>query len=82
MRDQTDFNTRIKAINKAAAKSGVKRRTIKRRFGERLITPLMLACCLMGGLTAYWEFKDRPTDTPFEMAGDIGNIVMKYFNTI
>lgn len=82
MRAQTDFNTRIKTINKSAQKNGVMRRTTKRRLGERLVTPLMLLCCLMGGLTAYWDYKDRPTETPFEMAGDIREIVMNYLNTI
>ena len=82
MRHQTDFTARIATINKTAAKNGIMRRTSKRRLGDRLVTPVMLACCLAGGVTVAWDMQDRPTDTPLEYAGDLTAMVMTYINTI
>lgn len=78
---QTDFSTRIKHINKNAKKNRVRTKST-RRVTERFVTPLMLLCCMTGGLTAYWDYKDRPTDTPFEMAGEVSTLLMSYFVTI
>lgn len=82
MRDQTDFATRITGINKTARKNGVGKRRMKKRLGERLVTPILLSLCMTGGVVMAWEMHDRPTDTPFEYAGTLTSIFLDYINTI
>jgi len=82
MRDQTDFSTRIKSINKSAQKNGVGQCRMKRRLTERLVMPAMLSLCMIGGVVAAWDLHDRPTDTPFEYASDLTAMVLGYITTI
>lgn len=82
MRDQTDFASRINGINKTARKNGVGQRRMKKRLGERLVTPLLMCVCLTGGVVMAWDMHDRPTDTPFEYASELTAKLLGYINTI
>lgn len=82
MSNEAIFAARVNRINKAS--HGIRRAKTPsaRRLGERLLTPIMLVCCLTGGLTAVWDGMDRPTDTPLALAGDLTSQLISYFGTI
>ncbi len=79
MKSQTDFSTRIKRINKDAAKAERRRRVKPRlKLGDLLVVPLMSFTFLAGGVVLYWEVLERPTDTPFQFASDLTARVLAY----
>ncbi len=82
MSNEAIFAARVNRINKSA--HGIRRAKTPsaRRFGERLLTPIMLVCCMAGGMTAAWDAMDRPTDTPLTFAGDLTSQLISYISTI
>lgn len=82
MRPQTDFATRINTVNKAAEKSGIMRSRAKPRIAGRLVTPLMIGICALGGVTAAWDVQERPTDTPFEYVSALSSQLLAYVSAI
>ncbi|MGB3243246.1 MAG: hypothetical protein WBB25_01825 [Sulfitobacter sp.] len=82
MSNENTFAQRVNRINKTAHQKRPAKSRSARRPAERLITPLMLICCLAGGITAAWETMDRPTGSPLDLAGDLTSRVMSYFSTI
>jgi hypothetical protein len=69
MTNQEVFANRVARINKAAKKpKRAHRSRAKRNFAAMMVTPMMMALFMSGGMVYAWDAMDRPTDSPFEMA--------------
>jgi len=82
MSNETIFAARVQRINKTADQNRPAKTRSARRPAERLITPVMLLCCLAGGMTVAWESMDRPSGSPLALAGDLTAQLITYLGTI
>ena len=78
MKSQTDFATRVKRINKDAAKKKRRRSKSNSGFGSMLVMPLMTSAFVAGGVVLYWEVLERPTDSPLEFASNLTSQLLAY----
>lgn len=82
MSNENIFAQRVNRINKNERNKHPAKTRSARRPGERLITPLMLICCLVGGMAVAWETMDHPSGSPLDFAGDLTDRVISYLGTI
>ena len=78
MKSQTDFATRVKRINKDAAKTKRRRGKARGGFGSMMVMPLMTSAFVSGGVVFYWEVLERPTDSPLEFASNLTSQLLAY----
>ena len=77
--NQAEFASRIQRIEKQTRKAERQRKTRRPRgLGSYLVMPLMLCFFMAGGTVFAWDIMDRPTDTPFEMAGVLTSKFLSY----
>ena len=78
MKSQTDFATRVRRINKDAAKVQRKNGKARNGLGSLMVMPLMSSAFVSGGVLLYWEVLERPTDSPLEFASNLTSQLLAY----
>tara|TARA_R110002095_G_scaffold185481_1_gene162736 strand:+ start:235 stop:483 length:249 start_codon:yes stop_codon:yes gene_type:complete len=77
--NEENFASRIQRIEKHSQKTARKRKARRpRSLGSYLVAPLMLCCFMAGGTVYAWDAMDRPTATPFEMAGVLTSKMLSF----
>ena len=82
MRNEDIFRARLERIERTAGPAQRRRSRQSRRMGERMISPVMFMALVCGGITAYWDAQDRPTDSPLSFAAGLTEQLLAYLATI